>query len=161
MIVVADTSVILNLCRVEQERLLQQLFGRVVVPTEVAAEFSRLSTGAARFTGLELPVWVEVVPGPQPIPNEVNSANLDGGESAAIALGLRLAADALLIDEKIGREVATQLGLRTIGVLGVLLEGRRRGLIPSLKAVLERLETEAGFWVARSLRQRVLRLAEE
>ena len=38
MIVVADTSVILNLCRVEQEHLLKELFARVLIPDEVAAE---------------------------------------------------------------------------------------------------------------------------
>ena len=46
MIVVADTSVILNLCRVRHEHLLPALFGRVLIPTEVASEFSRLA-GAA------------------------------------------------------------------------------------------------------------------
>jgi predicted nucleic acid-binding protein len=161
VIVVADTSVILNLCRVQHERLLQQLFGRVVVPAEVASEFNRLGAAEARFTGLTLPAWIEVEPGPQTIPREVTAAHLDAGESAAITLGLKLAADALLMDEKLGREVARRLGLPTIGILGVLLEAHRRGLIPSLKAVLDRLETEAGFWVARSLRQQVLGLAGE
>jgi predicted nucleic acid-binding protein len=66
-----------------------------------------------------------------------------------------------LIDEKLGREVANRLGLRTIGILGVLLESYRRGLIPEVKAVLDQLETEAGFWVSSQLRLRVLRLAGE
>jgi predicted nucleic acid-binding protein len=42
MIVVADTSVILNLCRVQHERLLLQLFRRVLIPERVASEFARL-----------------------------------------------------------------------------------------------------------------------
>jgi len=161
VIVVADTSVILNLCCVQHERLLQPLFGRVVVPAEVASEFIRLSTAEARFTGLTLPVWIEIEPGPHSVPREARTANLDAGETAAIALGLKLAADALLMDEKLGREVANRLGLRTIGILGVLLEARRRGLIPRVEAVLDRLEAEVGFWVAPALRQHVLRLAGE
>lgn len=161
MIVVADTSVILNLCRVQQERLLHDLFGRVVVPAEVAVEFNRLSAVEVRFNGLVMPGWIEVNPGPQIISSEINTAHLDAGESAAITLAILLAADALLVDEKLGREVARRLGLPTIGILGVLIEARRRGLIPSIKSVLDPLETEAGFWVARSLRQQVLRLAGE
>ena len=51
MIVVADTSVVLNLCCVRQERLLSALFGRVLVPTEVAAEFRRLAGVDVRFSG--------------------------------------------------------------------------------------------------------------
>ncbi|HKX61468.1 MAG TPA: hypothetical protein VJS65_06485 [Verrucomicrobiae bacterium] len=49
MIVVADTSVILNLCCVRREHLLASLFGRVLVPTEVASEFRRLAGADARF----------------------------------------------------------------------------------------------------------------
>ena len=52
MIVVADTSVILNLCRVQQERLLQRLFKRVLIPAQVADEFERLSKVQQRFSGL-------------------------------------------------------------------------------------------------------------
>jgi len=59
MIVVADTSVILNLCRVGHEQLLQQLFKRVLVPEEVAGEFVRLAKTQKRFTGLLLPGWIE------------------------------------------------------------------------------------------------------
>lgn len=85
MIVVADTSVILNLCRVQHEHLLLSLFGRVLVPTEVAFEFSRLAGVAARFGGFKLPDWVEVLRAPPP-PTAVLAANLDAGEAAAIAL---------------------------------------------------------------------------
>ena len=53
MIVVADTSVVvLNLCCVRKERLLSALFGRVLAPTEVAAEFRRLAGVDVRFSGL-------------------------------------------------------------------------------------------------------------
>lgn len=55
MIVVADTSVILNLCRVQHEQLLRDLFSRVLIPTDVAAEFTRLSGTRPRFKGLTLP----------------------------------------------------------------------------------------------------------
>lgn len=161
MIVVADTSVILNLVCIQQEHTLQSLFGRVVIPPEVASEFGRLCATEARFAGLKLPAWIEIEPAPNPIPPDVYAAKLDAGETAAIALGLKLAADALLMDEKLGRLTAQRLGLKTIGILGVLADARRRGLIPSVRAVLSRLEVEAGFWIAPSLRHEVLRLAGE
>lgn len=43
MIVVADTSVILNLCCVGQAHLLPALFHEVWIPDEVRIEFERLS----------------------------------------------------------------------------------------------------------------------
>jgi hypothetical protein len=161
MIVVADTSVILNLCRVQQERLLQQLFQGVLIPAIVASEFERLAKAQARFAGLILPDWINVLADPRSLPPRIVQANLDAGESAAIALCLSEKADALLIDETLGRRVAEEMGLRTVGILGVLIQARRRELIPGLKILLDRLETEAGFWVSPGLRGRVLQAVGE
>ena len=160
MIVVADTSVVLNLCCVRHENLLPTLFGRVLIPTEVATEFSRLTERDARFAVLSLPGWIEIFPSP-PIPAVVSAANLDQGEAAAIALCLSQTAEALLMDESLGRAVAARLGVRTIGILGILIEARTRGLVPKVGTVLDSLEREAGFWIAPALRARVLQLANE
>jgi predicted nucleic acid-binding protein len=100
------------------------------------------------------------VPAPPP-PAAAVAANLDAGETAAIALCLGQSADALLMDESLGRHVSTQLGIRTIGILGVLVEARRRSLIAAVAPALDRLESEAGFWIAPNLRRRVLTLACE
>ena len=106
MIVVADTSVILNLCRVQHEHLIQQLFQRVLIPAEVAGEFTRLAQIQKRFSALVLPEWIEVLTTPKSWPAEILEARLDIGESAAIALCSNQKADVLLMDEKAGREVA-------------------------------------------------------
>jgi predicted nucleic acid-binding protein len=161
MIVVADTSVILNLCRVQHEHLLQQLFKRVLTPDEVADEFARLTKIQKRFSGLTLPGWIEVLPTPKSFPVEVVQAELDAGEAAAIALFLKQKAEALLIDELLGRELANKLGIRTIGIVRILIEAHDRKLIPSVKALLDRLENEAGFWISLDLRRHVLQLTGE
>jgi hypothetical protein len=161
MIVVADTSVILNLCRVQQERLLQRLFHRVLIPSQVADEFVRLVKIQPKFAGMSLPDWIEILPAPPNFPPEVVLAHLDPGESAAIALCLSQQADALLMDESLGREVAARLGVRTVGILGILIESRQRKWLPCVKVILEQLEAEAGFWIAPALHQRVLQLAGE
>lgn len=59
MIVVSDTSVILNLCFLGQEGLLSQLFGTVVAPPQVEAEFVRLASMDARFHGLVFPAFIQ------------------------------------------------------------------------------------------------------
>ena len=161
MIVVADTSVVLNLCRMQHERLLQQTFKRVLVPCEVAEEFARLAKVQPRFAGLVLPDWIEISSAPLPSPPEVIQADLDAGESAAIALCLEQHADALLIDESAGRAVANQLGLRVVGIVGILIDAKNDGLISSVTVLLGRLEREAGFWISAELRRHVLQLAGE
>jgi predicted nucleic acid-binding protein len=160
MIVIADTSVILNLCRIQHEHLLKQLFRSVIIPAQVAREFARLATTHSRFSGLALPTWIEVLP-PTLIPVEVEEAELDPGESAAIALYLERKADALLIDESLGRKVAGKLGIRTIGIIRILVEARDQKLIHSVGELLDRLQTEANFWIAPELKLRVLQMAGE
>jgi predicted nucleic acid-binding protein len=161
MIVVADTSVILNLCKIQHEHLLQKLFQRVLIPTEVADEFVRLTKVQKRFSGLTVPNWIEIFPAPKSFPIEIIEAELHAGEAAAIALFLNQKADALLIDEKAGREIAAKLGVRTVGIAGILIDARIEKLIPSLKILLDRLEGEANFWISAEFKLRVLRLAGE
>jgi predicted nucleic acid-binding protein len=161
MIVVADTSVILNLCKIQHEHLLQKIFQRVLIPTEVADEFVRLTRVQKRFSGLTLPNWIEILPVPKSFPIEIIKAELHAGEAAAIVLFLNQKADALLIDEKAGREIAAKLGVRTVGIAGILIDARIEKLIPSLNILLDRLEREAGFWMSSNLRRNVLQLAGE
>lgn len=85
MIVVADTSVLINLCRVRQGGLLRLLFRDVVIPPEVANEFLRLTTAVPRFTGLTLPDEIRWQRPSLVIP-AVQAAGLDAGESAALGL---------------------------------------------------------------------------
>ena len=56
MIVVTDTSVVLNLCCLRQENLLPDLFGTVLDPPSVALEFQRLARTDARFHFREDPI---------------------------------------------------------------------------------------------------------
>lgn len=85
---------------------------------------------------------------------------LDTGEAEAIQLAQTLHADLLLIAEAAGRRVAVQLGLKVTGVVGVLIEARRRGEILHLRSQLERLRA-AGFWLGDPLIESALRLAGE
>lgn len=86
---------------------------------------------------------------------------LDRAESEAIALALEVKADLLLIDERQGTETAHSLGLKTTGVLGILIQAKRRGLSGPIGPVLNRLVSELGFHISESTRSEVLRLAGE
>jgi predicted nucleic acid-binding protein len=161
VIVVADTSVLINLCRVGQSSLFQDLFQEVFVPPEVAAEFARLAGRTSRFAGLKLPAEIKQQ-SPSSFPDAVrNATGLDLGEAAALSLAVEIHADAVLIDERRGYEVAVQLGLRTVGILGMLLRAKSAGFLPAVKPVLDALQRDAGFWLSESLRKQVLQAAAE
>ena len=76
-------------------------------------------------------------------------------------LALSLEAEVLLIDERAGFQVANALGIRTLGLLGVLLEAKNQQLIPKVRPLLDCLREEIGFWVKESLYLKVLVLAGE
>lgn len=86
---------------------------------------------------------------------------LDPGEAHAIALAIELKADDLLVDERLGRREALELGLSVIGVLGILITAKQRGLILTVQSVMDALIEEAGFRVSDRLYRRVLDLSNE
>ncbi|MEO6789081.1 MAG: DUF3368 domain-containing protein [Chthoniobacteraceae bacterium] len=161
MLVVSDTSVLLNLCRVSAEGLLPGLFREVWIPPAVTAEFSRLTGGRPRFQGLAMPEWVRISPAVQ-VAAEVRACpGLDAGESEAFSLALELHASAVPVDEAAGRSAARVLNVTCIGIAGILLRARERGLIPAVRPLLGRLCEEAAFWMSPDFETEVLRLAGE
>ncbi len=161
MTVVSDTSVVLNLCLLGQEALLPELYTRVCAPLVVKEEFQALASRDRRFAGLIFPEFVEVLSPDRSPPALPSTAHLQAGEVATISLALQLRGEVVLMDERAGRIVASSVGLRPLGLLGVLLDGKRSGLVASLAPLLDRLEKEAGFWIAPSLRSLVLQEAGE
>ena len=65
---------------------------------------------------------------------------LDEGEKSAIALGLSLSADLLLIDDRRGAAIARGKGFEVTGTLGILDLAARRGMV-DLANALARLRT--------------------
>jgi uncharacterized protein len=153
MIIVSDTSALTSLIQVRLEQILPRLFQAVVIPEAVELELRRAHT--------ELPLFLKVVRVTERRVVERLARELDLGEAEAIALILEGHGDLLLIDERKGRRLAAQEGIRVIGLLGVLLKARRHGLINSLRQVLRSLQREAGFRISEALMTRLLNEAKE
>ena len=161
MIVVTDTSVILNLCFLKQDALLKSLFGSILAPREVKYEFQRLAKADSRFKGLVFPDFIEIVDFERMVPALQNTQRLHAGECAAISLAVEQGADAVLMDERAGRDAATALKLTCIGLLGVLLQAKRMGLVARIGPLLLHLQDGAKFWISPGVRRKVLQLAGE
>ena len=141
MIVVADASPIISLERVGHLHLMRTLFSTVLLPEQVHAE---ILAGAGGRELLESSSWLTCASVVDQAQLRLLEDSLDVGEAAAIVLALERHADLLLMDERQGRRVALEHGLQVIGVLGILVRARRRGLIASVKVLIERLVTDAG-----------------
>jgi len=153
MIVVSDTSVITSLIQVGHAELLQELHGRVLIPRAVHLELLR--------THAIFPAFIEVRVVVDRTRVADLEAELDLGEAEAIVLAKEVNADLLLIDEKLGRQVALREGLRIAGLMGLTVEAKQRGLIGSVRELVRQLETEAGFRVSNAVKAEAFRLAGE
>lgn len=157
MIVVSDASPLGNLGRIGKLSLLHDSHGDIVVPEAVWQEVVVEGKGRPGEETIGAADWVKV----QEVKNRelVRSLiqQLDAGESEAIALAVESQADLLLMDEKLGREVAQHFGLRFIGVVGMLAEAKKQGDIKEIKPILDDLRYKAGFRVSDDLYNRVLK----
>jgi len=67
----------------------------------------------------------------------------------------------LIIDEQLGRKIAIEYNLKITGILGILIEAKRQGLISLVKPILDDLINIAKFWVNSSLYNRILSIVGE
>ena len=95
--------------------------------------------------------WIKVVKNTNHALVQILEKDLDEGESAAIALAIELKADYLLIDEKLGRQIALNHNVKPLGVLGVLLRAKQAKMIDLVTPLMDRLRTEAVFFIHQSL----------
>lgn len=141
MLVVADSSPINVLVRLDCVHVLSRLFEVVLVPPEVAEELSRPSTPeVVRRMMLHRPEWLQV----RAPRRHTDIPHLDPGERSAISLFLDSGADALLIDDLDGRREAVRRRIFIIGTLGVLERAAERDLV-DLRSVADRLMRSTDF----------------
>lgn len=163
MLVVSNTSPILNLAVLGRLDLLREQFGDVLIPPAVLNEL-RIDADLPGSDAIRLALreeWIRL----RGVENSqfvlALSRDLHGGEAEAIALAFQVGAEQILMDERDGRVIAKSLGLETVGVLGVLLRAKRQGQLASLELAMEALKEKAGFYIASNLFNQLLREAGE
>ena len=134
-VVVSDTSPLHYLILCGAESILPRLFRQVVIPPTVFRELQQPNTPPpVRQWAASLPAWVAVQS-----PKTVNlTLDVDVGELEAICLAQEIHADAILMDDRAGRNAAIHCGLAVVGTIGLLEQAAARGLI-ELPQAMERL----------------------
>ena len=134
-VVVSDTSPLHYLILCGAESVLPKLFQRVVIPPTVFREMQQPKTPPpVRKWAEALPDWVAVQS-----PKTMDLAlDVDAGELEGICLAREIHADAVLMDDRAGRNAAMQCGLAVVGTIGLLESASARGFI-ELPSTLARL----------------------
>ena len=138
-VVVADSSPLIALARIDQLELLPSLYQRVTVPEAVWQEVTRgASENRVGAAEVQLATWIDIQH-VDPQDAAAHEVLVDRGEAEAIALAGRTHAKLLLIDDARGRQLALRLGLRIKGTLGILVAAKQEKLLSEIRPSLDRL----------------------
>ena len=156
MVIVSNSSPLINLSLIGRLNILERKFSEIVIPQAVWREVVVDGFGKPGAKEVERARWIKV--------QDVKDRNLvtslgrylDAGESEAIALALEVGADIILLDERDARDTAQAFGLNILGVIGVLIWARKKQWVPNLKDELIRLQEVARFRFSGELYRRAL-----
>ncbi len=149
MIVVADSSPLIFLAKVERLGLLKSLYGdRIAIPAQVKMELTRPKIESddayalARFID-----EISVVPVPRP---KKFGAALSVADNATLTLAVRKGAERLLVDERLMRRIASAKGIPVTGTIGILYAASRGGILSREEAAgdLRRLVRSCGLRIS-------------
>ena len=140
MIVVADISPINYLVLIDAIGVLPELYRAGVIPQAVFEELQAVGTPEkVRAWIMNKPEWLSVKQTVAALDSALSQ--LDRGEKEAIALAEELNADALIIDDRAGREEAMKRGIFVIGTLGVLNSAAENDLLDLPVALIKLQQT--------------------
>jgi predicted nucleic acid-binding protein len=136
-IVVIDSSPLIGLAIVDGLAWLSKLFDVVKLPESVKQEVlpGKAARGEQAIAQAIAAGWLTVWP--EAIAPQLE-IDIDAGETDCINLGLSHVDGVLMImDERAGRAVAKEKGLRVIGTAAIIGLAKKQGLILSARAVFE------------------------
>lgn len=146
--IIADTSCLIIYDKIDRLGILQEMFPDLMVTTEVANEFG------------ELPGWITIQEVIEQEAYKKLAEELGKGEASSIALALEFEECLLIIDERKGRKIAEDLGIDTIGSLGILIKAKEKGVINEVREILELID-RTDFRISQSIREVVLKQSGE
>ena len=157
--VICNTSPLQYLYQVDLLHLLPTLFGSAQTPPAVAAELAEGRRHDVRLPELPGISWITV----RPVRDRTLLplvTSLGDGEKEVLALGLETPERLLVLDDRNARRYANAAGLEITGTLGILVLAKERGVIDTVRPILDRLQ-ELQFRVDSETLKMVLDMAEE
>jgi len=148
-LIISDTSCFIVLSKIGELELLRLLYKQIITTSEIAQEF-----------GEPLPAWVEIIAVSDKTKQELLEMQVDRGEASAIALALENENPFLILDDNKARRLANNLKLHHTGTIGVIVAAKQRGIIPSIKPVLEKIKA-TNFRISAELELQALLQANE
>lgn len=134
MLIISDTAALSALAEADLMQVLPSLFPSIVITEAVRIEAVRIECShpggpvALRQWIGSPPAWLSVVADPATLLFE--TGGLGAGEAASISLAWEHRLDSLVIlDDLLARKIAIALGLNVIGLLAIIADAARAGIV--------------------------------
>ena len=134
MKVVVNSSPLIALSLVGKLDLLSQIFEEIFIPQSVYQEVVSEGKGLPGSQEVEAAKWIVVKQVKEKPIIELLLLGIDRAELDVILLAREIGAEWVIMDEKLGRRVAKQQGLKIKGTIGVLLTSYFAGFISKKEA---------------------------
>ncbi|MBI3600927.1 MAG: DUF3368 domain-containing protein [Nitrospinae bacterium] len=157
--IVVNTSPWIALSACCQIELLRKFYADVYIPYQVKEEIMAGGKQGIGVHELKASQWIKIEN-----VSDMEKVNLlcelEQGEAEVIILAKEKGISHVLIDEKVARLQAKVLGLDVMGTLGLLLKAKKKGLIPAIKPLIEKI-LEHGIWIRDDLVKGILKESGE
>lgn len=147
--IISDTSCFIILSNIGELELLHKVYGEIITTIEIATEF-----------GETLPDWVKIKKVTDTYKQQLLELQLDKGESSAIALALEIPESTIILDDIKARKIASRLGINYTGTIGVIIKAKLKGIIPSIKPIIEKIK-QTDFRISIEIEFQALKEANE
>lgn len=148
-IIISDTSCFIVLTNIGELDLLHKVYGQIITTIDIATEFDEA-----------LPDWVEIQNVSDKYRQQLLEMQIDKGESSAIALALETPDCTVILDDYKARKIAERLGINITGTIGVIVKAKLKGVIPSIKPLLEKIK-QTDFRLSSAIELLALEEAQE
>jgi len=148
-LVIADSSCLILLSKIEELEILRSIYKRIFITKEVAGEF-----------GGELPEWIEVKEIENKTLQSLFEEILDLGEASALTLAFETQGCTVILDDLKARKTAAKMNIKVTGTIGVIVKAKTENKIPSAKAVFEKI-LETDFRISDRILNEAIKLAGE
>lgn len=141
--IVANSSPLIALGRLDQLNILEALFGKIYIPNAVYRETVLETTVENQRVNIVKSIAANIILIVEPVSEYPFKRKLHPGEKEVLQLALEKKASGIIIDDKKARKEAIELGLQSVLLFttDILKGAAKRGLIPSYSVIMEKLKT--------------------
>ncbi len=143
-IVIADSSCLIGLCKINKLFVLEKTFESILIPEAVYHEVVIKGKGRPGAEEVKNSDWIKQRKIMNTLAVKALRMGLGPGESEAIILADECKADFLILDDLKARQTAEELGLSVVGTVALLKKAWEKNMIENFEDTLTDLNN-AGF----------------